>query len=84
MKEIKQLMCEVASKFNLATSKEDAINKSQEKYLWVDFASSYGGYRLVMVGVSNGGHYGAFNQSSCCRRMSKKEMVAYLNGLLNS
>jgi hypothetical protein len=84
MKEIRKLIKDVAVKFSLPTSKEDAISKSQEKYLWMDFASSYGGYRLVMVDVSSGGHYGAFNQSSCCRRMSKKEMVAYLNGLLNS
>jgi hypothetical protein len=84
MKEIKQLVGEIASKFNLAINKEDAINKNQDKYIYCEFASCYGGYRLVMVGVSNGGHYGAFNESSCCSRRGKKEMVSYLNGLLNS
>jgi hypothetical protein len=84
MKEVKQLVQELASKFNLATSKEDAINKGQERFIYCEFASCYGGYRLVMVGVSNGGHYGAFNESSCCKRRTKKEMVSYLNGLINS
>ena len=51
------------------------------KYI-IDFASCYGGYRLVSVNPKNGGHNGAFGESSCCPRVSKKEFIAYLDGLL--
>lgn len=84
MKEIKELLKDVAKKYNLDLSKEEAIKNNKDKYLTIDFASCYGGYRLVMVDVKNGGHYGVFGQSSCCSRISKKEMVCYLNGLANN
>lgn len=48
-----------------------------------EFASVYGGWRLVMVGERNGAHYGAFGQSSCCERVSTREFYQYLSGLLN-
>lgn len=47
-----------------------------------DFASFYGGYRLVAVNPENGGHSDAFGKSSCCKRVSRKEFIAYLDGLL--
>ena len=48
----------------------------------IDFASCYGGYRLVSVNPKNGGHSDAFGKSECCTRVSKKEFIAYLDGLL--
>jgi len=54
-----------------------------KQYLAIDYAPVYGGYRLVMVGSENGAHYGAFNQSSCCSRMSAKEFSFYLSGLIS-
>jgi hypothetical protein len=83
MKEVKQLVQLVAQKFNLATTKQDAIAKGDTRYLDSDFSSFYGGYSLFMVSVQNGAHYGAFDVSSCKRR-TKKEMVSYLTGLINS
>ena len=48
----------------------------------IDFASCYGGYRLVSVNPKNGGHYDAFGKSSCCARVPRKAFIAYLDGLL--
>jgi hypothetical protein len=84
MKEVKQLVQLVAKKFNLSTTKEDAISKGDTKYLFADLATCYGGYRLNMVNVETGGRYGAFNESSCCKRRTKKQMVSYLTSLINS
>jgi hypothetical protein len=84
MKEVKQLVQLVGQKFNLATTREEAISKGQTKYLFADLATCYGGYRLNMVRVEGGGHCGAFDESSCCKRRQKKEMVSYLTGLINS
>jgi len=53
-----------------------------KSYLAIDYAPVYGGYRLVMVNKENGGHYGAFNQSSCSARMKTNEFSSYLTGLI--
>ena len=52
-------------------------------YLAIDYANIYGGYRLVMIQKSNGGHFGAFNESSIAGRMKAYEFYAYLTGLIN-
>ena len=83
MKEVKQLLQLVAEKFNLSTTKEDAILKGETKYIDVNYASFNGGYSLFMVNVETGGHYGAFDMSSSKRR-TKKQMVSYLTSLINS
>lgn len=49
--------------------------------LHVDFASVYGGYRLVEIG-QHGTHYGVFGQSSCVGRVPAKAFNLYLDGLL--
>jgi hypothetical protein len=82
MKQIKMLLIEIALLTNEATSKEEAINKGLNRYLAIDFASCYGGYRIVNVNIGSGGHSGALNQSSCCKRMSKKEMINFLSDVL--
>ena len=46
-----------------------------------DFIARYGGYRLF-ASDTEGTHYGAFGESSCCPRMPRREFIAYLNGLL--
>jgi hypothetical protein len=67
--------------------KVDELNRiapHQNGYKYrIDFASCYGGYRLVSVNPKNGGHNGAFGESSIAPRMPRKEFIAYLNGLLN-
>lgn len=50
--------------------------------LYAEFASHYGGWRLVRIG-EYGAHYGAFGESSCCKRMQSKAFLAYVNRLVN-
>ena len=65
-------------------SRLNEIAPDKRGYLYYsDFASCYGGYRLVAVNPNGGGHAGAFGKSSCCDRVSKKEFVAYLDGLVS-
>lgn len=82
MKQLKSILLDICNALNLPTNKDEAINKGFEMYLELEFASHYGGYRVVNVGVKNGAHYGAFGESSSCSRKSKKEMLNYLEGIL--
>ena len=50
--------------------------------LFADFASAYGGYRLVEVDTTYGAHYECFGQSSRAARMSAKVFDLYLSGLI--
>jgi len=83
MKELNKILEQIAELSGLSMSKEAAIKNNQDRYLQLEYASIYGGYRLVNVLVKNGGHGGAFGESGSCARLSKKEMTVYLNGLLN-
>lgn len=83
MKNLNQILEQIAELSGLVTSKEAAIKNNQDNYLQLEYASVYGGYRLVNVSVKNGGHSGAFGESASCARLSNKEMTAYLNALLN-
>lgn len=65
-----------------ATSREQAKEKGHERYLYLQNAPSYGGWRLVNVGVNNGAHYGAFGGNGCEPRLKYKEMVIKLEGIL--
>lgn len=71
---------------NPIEKKVEELNKiapHQRGYRYAaDFASCYGGYRLVAINPENGGHAGAFGKSSCCNRMQRKDFIAYLDGLL--
>ena len=59
--------------------------KEGEKYhLYLDFASCYGGYRLVRVNNENGGHFGAFGDSSCCERLRAGKMAEKLRTIENT
>jgi hypothetical protein len=82
MKNLKLILKDICNELNLPFGYDDAINKGAEIYLDLEFASHYGGYRLINVGVKNGCHYGAFGESSACARKSLKEMKNYLEGLL--
>jgi len=83
MKYLNQILEDIAELAGLSTSKDAAIKNGHDRYLQLEYNSAYGGYRLVNVLVKNGGHNGAFGESSSCARVSKKEMQSYLNGLLN-
>ena len=56
-------------------------NPENQYYLAIDFASCYGGYRLVNVRKESGAHYGAFGKSSTYPRMKASEFLLYLEGI---
>ena len=59
--------------------------KEGEKYhLYLEFASCYGGYRLIMVNNETGGHFGAFGDSSCCERLRAGKMADKLRTIENT
>lgn len=67
---------------NFSACKDQAIERGQDKYLQIDYAACYGGYRVVNVGLSGGQHYGAFNLSSCVKRMNYAQMDHFLSGII--
>lgn len=79
---LNQLLESIAEITGEAINKEQAKEKGHERYLHIEYASIYGGYRLVNVGVNNGAHYGAFGENGCEARLKYKEMVIKLNGIL--
>lgn len=80
--QISQLVKEIADLSGLVNNKKAAIEANQDKYLSYENAACYGGYRLIMVGVTNGAHYGAFNMSSCCARLKPAVFAEMLNGII--
>lgn len=81
MKNLQILLANIAHLLDLAITKQGAIDKGYDYYL--EYNSNYGGYRLVNVNITNGGHRGAFGESSACARRSLKVMTAYLEGVYN-
>ncbi len=81
-KELNSLLQEIADKLNLSTNKEQAIKQGQKQYLFLEYASIYGGYRVVNVGVENGAHYGAFGGNGCEARLKAGEMAIKLRSIL--
>jgi hypothetical protein len=79
---LNQLLESIAKITGEATSKETAKANGHERYLFIEYASAYGGYRIVNVGVNNGAHYGAFGGNGCEARLKYKEMVIKLEGIL--
>jgi len=79
---LNQLLSDIAEITGEATSKEQAKEKGHERYLYLEYASAYGGWRLVGVGVNNGAHYGVFGGNGCEARLKYKEMVIKLDGIL--
>ena len=73
---------QIENKFNELVKLSGLENTAKcISYLAIDYAPVYGGRRLVMVRKENGGHFGAFGQSSCCTRMKPGEFYLYLCGL---
>ena len=78
--ELKSLLRSISELSGISTEEKEG-----EKYhLYLDFASCYGGYRLVMVNNENGGHFGAFGDSSCCERLRAGKMADKLRTILNT
>ena len=79
MKELFLQLCEVMNlPYNETTAKK--LNKTH--YLFLDFSSYYGGYRIVSVKVGSGAHYGAFGGNGMEARLPKKQMQIYIKGLI--
>ena len=83
MKQVKLLVEQIANIKGYAISKDDAINMGLYSYIEVEYNNAYGGYRVVMVRVDSGGHFGALGESSICPRRSKSKMIDFLKGYLN-
>ena len=78
--ELQSLLRSISELSGISTEKKEG-----EKYhLYLDFASCYGGYRLVMVNNENGGHFGAFGDSSCCERLRAGKMAEKLRTIENT
>ena len=78
--ELHNLLQSISELSGISTDKKEG-----EKYhLYLDFAACYGGYRLVMVNNENGGHLGAFGESSCCERLSAGKMADKLRTIENT
>lgn len=70
MKTIKRLLCQI-----------EYLAPCEDGYKYVvDFVACYGGYTLSCVNKKDGSEFTAFGQSPA--RMSKKEFVAMLKGLI--
>lgn len=72
------LLSDLAGMTGQATSKEQAIAMGKDRYLFIEYASNYGGYRIVNVGVNNGAHYGAFGGNSTESRLKYPAMEVKL------
>jgi hypothetical protein len=79
---LNELLSDLAQMTGQATSKEQANKLGRDKYLFMEYASVYGGYRIVNVGVSNGAHYGAFGGSGTEGRLTAKMMEVKLRSLI--
>jgi hypothetical protein len=79
---LNSLLNDIAEITGEATTKEQAKLKGHERYLSLENAPVYGGWRLISVGVNNGAHYGAFGENGCEARLKYKLMVIKLEGIL--
>jgi len=76
------LLADLAGMTNQATSKDTAVSMGKSHYLYIEYSSAYGGYRIVNVGVSNGSHAGAFGGNGCEPRLPFKQMELKLRSLI--
>jgi|GEM_PF-4612607 len=80
--QISQLIKEVCDLTGLKNNKQAAIAGGQKAYLTYENAAVYGGYRLIMVQVATGAHYGAFQWGSTEPRVKAAIFADRLNGLI--
>ena len=81
---LNNLLLEIAKFTNQATTKEEAIEKNLNGYLYLDNYPMYGGYNLLKVDVNNGGHYTAFNSfSSYGNRLPAKVMIEKMESFID-
>ena len=80
--QLNEKLAEIASMTNKAVNEEQAVKMGQDKYLHLEYASAYGGYRVVNVKIGSGAHYGAFGGNGCEKRLSAKLMALKLDNII--
>lgn len=81
-KQLDALVQEIGNLLGKAVTKEQAVILGHDRYMELEYAAVYGGYRLNNVAVQGGGHSGALGGSSTEARKTGKEMEAYLTGVI--
>lgn len=81
-KVLNEVLEEIAQKLNKAISADQAKKMGLDKYLYLEYAAIYGGWRIVNVGINNGAHYGAFDGNGTEPRLKASEMYIKLRGIL--
>ena len=80
--QLNNLIKDICDITGMSNNKEQAVEKGQDKYLALENATCYGGWRLINVAVSNGACYGAFNFGSTDARVKASEMATKLKGII--
>lgn len=80
---LESLLKEIGTLTGLATSSEEAKTKGLDKYLFIENAPVYGGYRLINVKMDSGAHCGAFGGNGCEARMKFQEFKTKLESILD-
>lgn len=81
-KQLNDLVKHICDLTGKANNKEMAIKNNQDKFLALENAPIYGGWRLITVGVNNGAHYGAFGGNGTEARLKASEMATKLKGII--
>lgn len=80
---LESLLKEIAKLTGGAVSSEEAQTKKLDKYLFIENAPVYGGYRLINVKMGSGAHFGAFGGNGCEARIKFKEFKTKLESILD-
>lgn len=76
------LIAQIATLLGLATNEQQAKEKGLTKYLYLEHAAIYGGYRVISIQVGTGRQNGALGGNGCEARLSAKEMEIKLRGII--
>lgn len=80
--QINNYIAEIAKLAGLSNNKSQAIQLGHERYLTYENTPVYGGCRLIMINVKNGGHSGAFGGNGCEARLKPAVFIEKLNGII--
>ena len=73
----------IAKLLGKATSRKEAEEMGAKSFLYLEYASAYGGYRVVTVKVDGGSHSGAFGGNGSESRLAAKETSLRLDGIFH-
>lgn len=79
---LESLVQDIAQLTGGAASRDEAKEKGLDKFLYIDYASVYGGYRLINVNVEGGGHSGSVMGSSVEKRVTYANFCYGLTALI--